>query len=103
MAVTAARLGESYYPADESERVLDTTVGGILCDAAEAGPDVPALIAGHPDPQERRRWTYGELLDDAERAPAVLGRRFEPGERVAIWAQNIPEWVIVEFATRSPA
>ena len=40
MAVTAARLSESYYPADESERVLDTTVGGILCDAAQAGPDL---------------------------------------------------------------
>ena len=97
MAVTAARLSESYYPADESERVLDTTVGGILCDAAQAGPDVPALIAGHPDPQERRRWTYGELLDDAERCARALLGRFEPGERVAVWAPNIPEWVVVEF------
>src|SRR5947209_4965747 len=67
MAVTASALSESYYPADQSEPVLDTTVGGILRDAAQAVPDQPALIGGHPDPAERRRWTYGELLDDAER------------------------------------
>ena len=34
MAVTTPALSESYYPADQSERVLDTTVGGILRDAA---------------------------------------------------------------------
>ena len=50
MAVTTPALSESYYPADQSEPVLDTTVGGILRDAAEAVPDQPALIGGHPDP-----------------------------------------------------
>src|SRR5438552_9482985 len=73
MAVTAPALSESYYPADQSEPVLDTTVGGILRDAAQAVPDQPALIGGHPDPAERRRWTYGELLDDAERCARAAG------------------------------
>src|SRR3954453_15383288 len=97
MAVTSPTLSESYYPADQSERVLDTTVGGILRVAAEAVPDAPALIGGHPDPAQRRRWTYGELLDDAERCARALLGRFEPGERIAVWAPNIPEWEIVEF------
>ena len=97
MAVTAPALSESYYPADQSEPVLDTTVGGILRDAAQAVPDQPALIGGHPDPAERRRWTYGELLDDAERCARALLGRFAPGERVAVWAPNVPEWEVVEF------
>ena len=97
MDVTAAKLSESYYPADESEPILETTVGGILRDAAEAGPDDPALIGGHPDPQQRRRWTYGELLEDAERCAHALLGRFAPGERIAVWAPNIPEWEVVEF------
>jgi len=97
MAVTASALSESYYPADQSEPVLDTTVGGILRDAAQAVPDQPALIGGHPDPAERRRWTYGELLDDAERCARALLGRFAPGERVAVWAPNVPEWEVVEF------
>jgi acyl-CoA synthetase (AMP-forming)/AMP-acid ligase II len=29
-------------------------------------------------------------------ARALLGR-FEPGDRVAVWAPNIPEWEVVEF------
>src|SRR3954453_11044977 len=97
MAVTSPTLSESYYPADQSERVLDTTVGGILRVAAEAVPDAPALIGGHPDPAQRRRWTYGELLDDAERCARALLGRFEPGERVAVWAPSMPEWEVVEF------
>lgn len=44
-----------------------------------------------------RRWTYGELLADAEQAAAWLGSRFSPGEHVAVWAPNVPEWVILQY------
>jgi long-chain acyl-CoA synthetase len=98
MSVATSALSESYYPADESEAVLDTTVGRILRDAAQAAPDLTALIAGHPDPAQRRRWSYAELLADAERCARALLGRFEPGERVAVWAPNVPEWEVVEFA-----
>ena len=60
--------------------------------------DQPALIAGDPDPARRRQWTYAELLADAERGARALRARFEPGERVAVWAGNCPEWVLLEFA-----
>ncbi|MEA2224822.1 MAG: long-chain acyl-CoA synthetase, partial [Solirubrobacteraceae bacterium] len=97
MAVTATALSESYYPADQREPVLDTTVGGILRETARAVPDQTALIGGHPDPDLRRRWTYGELLEDAERCAGALLGRFEPGERVAVWAPSLPEWEVLEF------
>jgi fatty-acyl-CoA synthase len=97
MAVSTTVLSESYYPADRSEPVLDTTVGGILRDAALAVPDQQALIGGHPEPAQRRRWTYGELLEDAERCARALLGRFARGERVAVWAPNVPEWEVVEF------
>lgn len=91
-------LTESYWPADTSESVLDTTVGGVLRAAATAAPDSPALTAGIADPVARRQWTYAELLGDAERAARSLVGHFQPGEHVAIWANNIPEWVILEYA-----
>jgi fatty-acyl-CoA synthase len=87
----------SHFPPDTSEPVLDTTVGGILREAATEVPEAVALIEGVPDPAARRRWTYAELLAAAERAAYALRSRFEPGEQVAIWAPNIPEWVILEF------
>jgi fatty-acyl-CoA synthase len=97
--VATLRLTESHYPADQTEPVLDTTVGGILRDAAAAVPDQVALIAGCPEPAERRRRTYADLLDDAERCARALLGRFAPGDRVAVWAPNIPEWEVLEFAT----
>ena len=90
-------LTTSHFPPDSSEPVLDTTVGGVLRTAADAAPGAVALVEGCPDAAARRRWSYAELLAAAERAAHALLSRFEPGEHVAIWAPNIPEWVIVEF------
>jgi fatty-acyl-CoA synthase len=73
------------------------TVGDALREVAAAVPDRTALVEGAPDPAARRRWSYAELLGDAERCARALSRRFEPGERLAIWAHNLPEWLIVEY------
>ncbi len=77
--------------------VRDITLGDLLREAAEAAPDRPALIEGVPDASARRQWTYRELLDDSTRVARALAARFEPGDRVAVWAHNIPEWVMLEF------
>jgi fatty-acyl-CoA synthase len=82
----------SQWPADTSSPILDTTIGGVLRTAARQAPDRVALIAGD------RQWTYGELLAGAERAARALLTRFAPGERIAVWAGNSPEWVLLEFA-----
>jgi fatty-acyl-CoA synthase len=91
-------LARAYWPADTSAPVLETTVGGVLRAAAGRAGDQLALIAGDPDPAHRRQWTYAELLAGAERGARALRARFEPGERVAVWAGNGPEWVLLEFA-----
>ena len=66
--------------------------------AAAARPWRLAMVGGLPDPGMRQRWTYPQLLADAERAARALAARFAPGERVAVWAPSLPEWVIVEYA-----
>src|SRR5262249_7744939 len=70
--------------------------GGILGEAAALAPDAQALVAATPDPATRRRWTYHQLLEEAERTARALLGRFEPGERLAVWAPNSPEWGILE-------
>jgi len=89
---------DSVWAADATEPVLDTTVGGILREAARRSPQTPALVVGSPDPVLRRRWTYRELLADAERAAQALAARFEPTERVAVVATSIPESLILTYA-----
>jgi fatty-acyl-CoA synthase len=91
-------LSTSYWPADRSQPVLDLTVGDALRGAAADAPHTTALVEGAADPAARRRWSYSELLAACERAARALLGRFSPGDRVAVWANNIPEWVILELA-----
>lgn len=90
-------LTQSYFPAQTDDEVLETTVGGILRERAATTPHLEALVE-EGDGRIGRRWTYAQLLHDAERLGRALLQRYEPGERIAVWAPNIPEWVIIEFA-----
>jgi fatty-acyl-CoA synthase len=91
-------LTNAYWPAQTGTPLRETTIGSILRDAAARAPDKVALIDGDPVRGERRRWTYRALLADAERTARALLRRFSPGERIAAWSGNSPEWLILEFA-----
>lgn len=90
-------LSQSYCPAQADQPMIDLTVGGVLRATAAATPDAMALIECDADGALARRWTYAELLRDSEALAAALLTRYRPGERVAVWAPNIPEWVIAEF------
>ena len=79
--------------------MLETTVGGILRDAARLRGDAIALVEIDPPAvAPKRRWTFAELLAGSERLAAALASRYAPGERVVVWAPNVPEWVLMEFA-----
>jgi fatty-acyl-CoA synthase len=100
----ALPLTSAYWAADWSgdrsgtDRVRATSIGSVLRDAAARAPGAIALVDGHADPALRRQWTFAALLADAERAARALLTRFTPGERIAVWSPNRPEWVILEFA-----
>jgi fatty-acyl-CoA synthase len=90
-------LTESSWPALRPDAVEDLTVGDVLRRAAEQAPDTTALVEGTGEP-DHRRWSYAELLAGAEAGARALLGRFEPGERVAARAHNVPEWVLLEMA-----
>ena len=90
-------LTESYFPAQTDDEVYDHTVGGLLIEAAKRTPDAPALQGADMDGTLGRVWTYKELLEDSERQARALLTRYKPGERITVWAPNIPEWVILEY------
>ena len=87
----------SYARGPSAPALLDLTIGDLLRRAATAVPERQALVAGSADPGLRRRWTYAALLQQSEACAQALLARFAPGERVAVWAHNIPEWVLLEF------
>jgi len=90
-------LTSAYWPAGRVESVQEQTVGDLLRAAVERAPDAPALVEGLAG-TDRRRWSYGRLLTESEQAARALLGRFAPGERVAVWANNIPEWILLEMA-----
>jgi len=94
----SVNLAMSLFPAQQDDVVLETTVGGILRTQAARTPRAEALVEADIAGNIGRRWTYAELLADAERLARALLSRYRPGERIAVWAPNIPEWVILEYA-----
>ncbi len=90
-------LTESFCVGPDTPPVRELTIGQVLAEAAADSPNQAALTVGSPNPGERRTWTYAELYREARTAARALLQRFQPGERVAVWAPNIPEWVILEY------
>jgi long-chain acyl-CoA synthetase len=89
----AMSLTRSSWPAENSENVIAATVGDVLRAAAAGAPDLTALVAGRTDPAVRGSWTYADLLAEAEHAARALLEIVSPGERIAVWAPKVPEWV----------
>ena len=78
------------------EDVDGLTVGGLLDLVAERRPDEEALVYADRD----LRYTYREFKEVVEDcARALMGLGLERGDHVAVWGQNVPEWVTLQFAT----
>ncbi len=90
-------LTESFFPAIEDEEIVDLTVGDILRIAAKEDPDKVALVETDMECQLGRKWTYQELLQDAEKIAYNLLTHFNRGDKIAVWSPNTAEWVILEF------
>jgi fatty-acyl-CoA synthase len=93
--VEPTALTTSYWPAEPGE-VREVTVCETLRYAAATVPDRVALVDCVPDPAARRQWTYAEFVADAERVARALLTRYAPGERIAIWAPNSAEWIVLQ-------
>ncbi len=78
------------------EDIDGLTVGGLLDLVTERRPDDEALVYADRD----LRYTYrqfNERVEECARALMALG--LEPGDKIAVWGQNVPEWVTLQFAT----
>jgi len=88
----------SYIPADQSKPTIDLTIGDLLRRAADRAGDTTALVDGSGDHATRGRWTYSELLTEAEAGARAMLERFQPGEHVAILSPNRPEWTFAQLS-----
>ncbi len=73
----------------------DVTVGGLLTLLAHDYPQQEAMIY----PGRKLRYTFGQLEDlTCQIAKGLLSLGIQHGDRVAVWATNVPEWVVLQFA-----
>ena len=91
-------LSTSYFPAQTDAKIWDTTVGVHLRAVAVDHPDLVAMVEIDDAGQARGKWTYSNLLANSDRLARSLASRFAPGEKVVVWAPNIPEWIFMEYA-----
>ena len=86
----------AYVNGPSTVPLIGQTIGENLAATVAAHGDRDALI----DFPSGRRWTYRELAADVEAAAkGLLSLGIAKGDRVGIWAPNVPEWVLIQFAT----
>lgn len=91
-------LTESYFPARGGPEPAPMTIGDMLRQSVAAAPDQVALKELTYEGDIARTWTYAELQADAQRLARALASRHAEGARIAVYANNLPEWVLLELA-----
>ncbi|EGY24975.1 AMP-binding enzyme family protein [Desulfovibrio sp. A2] len=76
--------------------VRERTLGQILDETVAKYPDNDAVIYVDRDYRQTYR-QFAEVVDDLAKGLMALG--VQHGEKVAVWATNVPYWVALQFAT----
>lgn len=72
------------------------TLGHLLDETVSRYPDIEAVV--YADRDYRQTWReFSETVDRVAKGLMALG--VKKGEKVAIWATNVPHWVTLQFAT----
>jgi fatty-acyl-CoA synthase len=90
------KVSQSYAFMGSEKPLIGKTIGDMFDEIAETYPDNDAVVSV----QQGLRYTYRELQQEVNRAAkGFMGLGLKKGDRLAIWATNIAEWVITQFAT----
>jgi len=85
----------SYVHGVSAQPLLGDTVGTLLDRIAATHPDRPALVVR----SQGIRLDYRQFHAEVERVAAgLLSLGLQRGDRIAIWAPNRYEWVVLQFA-----
>ena len=72
------------------------TIGAVLRETARRHPHDDAYVFCHLD----QRQTWSEVDDEVDRvARGLLALGLRPGDHFGVWATNVPQWVLLQFAT----
>src|SRR6266487_153312 len=95
--------GLSYWQAEtEGIELIETTIGDLLDSHADEIPQQEAVVYScYPEFGGALdiRWSYAEFRERVNAvARGLMALGLQKGEHIAVWAANLPEWVLLEFA-----
>ena len=95
--------GLSHWQAEsEGIDLLDTTIGDLLDRRADELPTQEAIVYScYPEFGDALtlRWTYQEYRERANQvARGLIALGLDKGDHIAVWAVNLPEWLLLEMA-----
>jgi len=75
---------------------ITLTTGALLDDMARRYPGNDALVY----PERNLRYSYQEFNEVCQQvAKGLIAMGIKKGDNISIWAYNVPEWVILQFAS----
>ncbi len=78
------------------EIVREITLGRILAETVAKHPN--ELAVAYVDRGYKQTWKeFSDTVDDMAKGLMAMG--IQKGEKVAVWATNVPHWVALQFAT----
>jgi fatty-acyl-CoA synthase len=78
------------------QQLREITLGDMLEETIERYPENEAVVYVDRDFRMTYR-EFGRLVDEMAKGLMALG--VEKGEKVAVWATNVPHWIALQFAT----
>ncbi|MEU4344033.1 AMP-binding protein [Nocardia sp. NPDC023852] len=89
-------MRSSYASGTSDVPLVGDTIGDNFDRTVAAHPDREALV----EVPTGRRWTYAQLREDVHiLALGLLETGVAKGDRVGIWAPNMAEWTLLQYAT----
>jgi fatty-acyl-CoA synthase len=71
--------------------IIRKSIGGLISDIAQTNSDRDALV----HVEAGQRYNYRDLVHEADRAARGLyNLGIRPGDKIALWSANVPEWMI---------
>jgi fatty-acyl-CoA synthase len=101
MGMTADGLS-SWQAESEGIDLLEMTIGDLLDRRADELPTQEAIVYScYPEFGDALdiRWTYQDYRDRANAvAKGLLALGLNQGDHIAVWAANLPEWLLLQMA-----
>ncbi|XP_074644398.1 medium-chain acyl-CoA ligase ACSF2, mitochondrial-like [Tubulanus polymorphus] len=92
---SSAKIKWSYAHGASLKPLVNTTLGVVLEETTEKTPDREVFIFS----EENTRITYNTLIEQADQiAASFLELGLKPGDRVGVWATNVSEWILTQYA-----